>query len=467
MRLELVRSLPESPHRRIAIVGAGLVGPVLAIFMARRGCSVEIYEKHDDPRKIACRLDPSINITLCLRGMRVLERIGAGELIQGISTPAFGRMIHLRGRNLEYQAYGNNGECLYSLSRGDLNSSLLDCATREPGVTIRFNERFVGFDCSSGTICTESTRSGLRQTRAVAVVIGADGAHSTLRRYLQAEANWRVLEKRSDYANKELMIPSTSDAPSLANRNALHVWPRGKFMMIGFPNRDGSTTCTLNLPRTGAVSLESLATDAALMKLFRSVFSDMIGVVPDLALQYSRKRAISMISVLCSAWSHAGRALLIGDAAHAFWPSYGQGANAGFEDCAVLDQCIVRNAGDWRAIFSEFERLRRPNTDAMTDLSERHFQELRQDVASPTFLVSKRLERELNQAAPDVFVPLYNLISFTTLPYIEALMVDKIQRPLVERLMAMKNVSDVLQTPEFHDVAASRRLSYSRHRAER
>jgi kynurenine 3-monooxygenase len=447
-----------SVENTIAIIGAGLAGPAMAVFLAHQGYSVEIYERHRDPRKAASKPGPSINITLCTRGLRAIEALGAGDLIKQISSPAYGRVIHLPDDRLEYQPYGNNGEALQSVSRRELNCVVLDWAERQSGVTIQFQERLVGVDFSAGTILLENGSTGARRSRAAKVIIGADGTHSTLRAHFQGQ----VLEKRAEHANKELIIPAQSQAPWMATRSALHIWPRDDYMLIAFPNRDGTTTCTLNLPWSGRPSVDSLWTDDALVSLFREAFPDVLHLLPDLSQQYFGTRAIPMTSVRCSSWSQNGRALLIGDAAHAFWPSYGQGANAAFEDCAVLDQCVTRHKDDWRSIFAEFEELRRPNTDAMTQLSEEHFQELRHGVGDSDFLHRKRLERELNQAVPDVFMPLYNRISFTLLPYVEALKIERKQRPLVEQLVTMKDSAAMLSSAEFQALAGEGALRPTR-----
>jgi kynurenine 3-monooxygenase len=434
-----------SEENTIAIIGAGLAGPAMAVLLARQGYSVEVYERRQDPRKAASKPGPSVNITLCTRGLQVIEALGAGDLVRQISSPAYGRVIHLPDSRLEYQAYGNNGEALQSVSRRELNCLILDCAQRQPGVTIQFQERLVAVDFSKGAILLENGRTGARRSRTAKVIIGADGTHSTLRTYFEGQ----VLVKRAEHANKELIIPAQSQADWMATRNALHIWPRDDYMLIAFPNHDGTTTCTLNLPWSGQPSVESISTEDALLCLFREAFPDVVHLLPDLGQQYFRMRAIPMTSVRCSSWSQNGKALLIGDAAHAFWPSYGQGANAAFEDCAVLDRCVARHRDDWRSILAEFEELRRPNTDVMTELSEEHFQELRHGVRNSDFFHRKRLERELSQAAPDVFMPLYNRISFTLLPYVEALRIERRQRPLVERLVMMKDAATMLSSAEF------------------
>jgi kynurenine 3-monooxygenase len=232
-------------------------------------------------------------------------------------------------------------------------------------------------------------------------------------------------------------------------------------MLIAFPNRDGTTTCTLNLPWSGRPSVDSLWTDDALVSLFREAFPDVLHLLPDLSQQYFGTRAIPMTSVRCSSWSQNGRALLIGDAAHAFWPSYGQWANAAFEDCSVLDQCVTRHKDDWRSIFAEFEELRRPNTDAMTQLSEEHFQELRHGVRDSDFLHRKRLERELNQRFP-MFLCLFTIGSHSHYCHVEALKIERKQRPLVEQLVTMKDSAAMLSSAEFQALAGEGALRPTR-----
>ena len=439
-------------EQQVVVIGAGLTGPVLAIYLARQGHKVDLYERRQDPRLTSSRLGPSINITLCTRGLRVLDDIGAGDLVRDLVVPAYGRVVHLSDGQLEYQPYGNNHEALYSTSRKELNRVLLDLAERELGVTLHFEEQCIEVDFARMTVCFEHTRTGTRRWRTADRAIGADGVHSQLR--AQLGTHIEIEKKHAGHVNRQLNLPANASLPWATERNALHIWPRGDYMLIAFPNHDGSFSCTLNLPLAGLHSIESIQTCDDLYRLFSMAFPDALAGIPQLSEQYFGNRSIHMVSLRCSRWSRDDKALLIGDAAHAFWPAYGQGANAALDDCAVFDQCLLRHQDDWGAAFAEFEELRRPHTDAMTRLSEAHFQELRANVADPSFLLRKRIERKLNSVAPDVFVPLYNRISFTSLPYADAIQMESWQRPLVERMLAVDNIAVTLDIPEMESQIA-------------
>jgi kynurenine 3-monooxygenase len=444
---------PISPYnvmqnRSITIVGAGLTGPVLAVFLARRGYSVELFDRGPDPRAATIGRGRSINITLCPRGLRPLDTIGAGAAVRRIGVLAKGRVIHGTDGSLERQPYGNQGEALLSVSRAELNTTLVEHAAREPGVRMAFDERCLRVDFETRMLTLENRRTGAVTTREFRHLIGADGAHSVVRQHLQKRPHFDYSQHYCKHGNKELLLPADSSAAWSQERESLHIWPRGQYMLIAFPNRDGTTTCTLHMPLEGDISHASLRDARDVERVFAESFSDVRWAIPDLAAQYFENPVVPMVTIKCAPWSIEDKALLIGDAAHSIWPSYGQGANSAFEDCAVLDAWLERSPDDAREAFIAFERERKPSTDAMADLSIEHFLELRDLVGDPSFLLRKKIERAMSRLFPLAYQPLYSLVSFTHTPYADALALDRRQRKIVDELMAIDGIEERLETPD-------------------
>lgn len=424
----------------ITIVGAGLVGSLLAIYLAKRGYSVEVFERNADLREIEFKRGKSINITLCDRGLKALDAVGVGDIIRQVSVPVYGRLIHQENGELEYQPYGNNQEALYSVSRYQLNCALLDYAQTHFPIDFYFNEECIGLDLSSTTITFKNNRTGNIFHRQANRIIGADGAHSAVRQKLQQRSRFDYSQHYATHANKELSIPASTQAGWAQKKNVLHIWPRGQYMLISFPNVDGSITCTLHLPFAGEFSFDSIKTEADVKHLFTTMFPDAMLEMPTLIEDYFANPCIPMVTIRCSQWVFQDKIALIGDAAHAMWPSYGQGANSGFEDCAVFDQCVEQYGENWLATFQEYERLRRPNGDMMGILSEEHFREIRDLVGDHEFQLRKKIERKINRLYPTKYIPLYSLIAFTDIPYAEALPIDQQQRQIIEQLLKIDNI---------------------------
>jgi kynurenine 3-monooxygenase len=406
--------------QEVIIIGGGLVGSLLSIFLSRRGHHVRIYDRKPDPRSAQPASGRSINLTLCQRGFTALERVGAQDAVRAVTIPAYGRRIHSEDGDVTFQPYGNRGEALYSITRNELNRVLLDLAEKQHGVETRFGAKCSGFDAQEPAVILEDQATGLRWTERASWIVGSDGAFSSVRLHLQKTDRFDFSQSYIQQGYKELTVPPAESAAWGLDRNALHIWPRGRYMLIGFANFDGSTTLALHLPYEGEVSFAALRDEVDLLALFRRTFPDTLGHIPNLAGDFFGRPVSSMVTVRCRPWSY-GRVTLIGDAAHAIVPSYGQGANCGFEDCVVLDDCLDRYGGNWERAVAAYERERKPNADAIADLSLQHFEEIRDRVGDPQFLLRKAVERRLELLYPDRCRSLYGLVSFTNESYVEAL----------------------------------------------
>jgi kynurenine 3-monooxygenase len=434
--------------KKIAILGAGLTGPVLAVYLAKRGYDVTVFERRPDPRTSPTRRGKSLNITLCTRGFAALEQIGVASWVRRISVPARGRIIHHADGNVELQPYGNSGEALYSISRSELNRTLVEYAASRFPVDFRFDSKCVGLDPESGTLTFENDASRQVSRTKAHYIVASDGAKSFTRGVLGNLGHVGVAQLDSTHGNKELAIPANARAPWHAEKNALHIWPRGEYMLIAFPNLDGSFTATLHMPLTGAVSYESISTERDLRRLFESSFPDALREMPDLAADYFAHPTIPMVTIRCAPWRYRDKLLLLGDAAHGVFPSFGQGANAGFEDCSILDECLDAHGDDWPKATLAYEGRRKPDTDALADLSEEHFREIREMVGDPAFLLRKRVERKVSGMYPSRYLPLYSLVAFTRTPYAEAQRINREQSKTIDALLAFPDIEKHLDGPE-------------------
>lgn len=428
------------------VVGGGLVGSLLAIYLARRGHRVSVYDRQPDPR--AARHGtrrPSINLTLCRRGLDALDRVGLKQAVLDLTVPCYGRRIHGLDSSVTEQPYGTRGEAIYSISRVALNELLVAHAAKEAGVTFHFEQKLVQLDLAETGAVFEDLRSGALRRVTGARIFGADGAYSSVRLQLQKNELFNYSQTYLDQGYRELSIPALPDGGWPLEPNALHVWPRGNYMLLAFPNHDGSFTASLHMPWQGERSHESIRTEAQLLQLLREAFPDAVDLLPAGAAQeFLARPANSMLTVRCEPWSYRDKVLLIGDAAHAILPYYGQGANAGFEDCAVLDACLERHPGDFGAVFHQFESQRRPNMNAIAELCVEHFVELRDLVGDRRHLLRKKIERKLHALFPERYEPLYSMVTFSRRSYAEALRLDREQRAIVDRLLAVDGIDSRL-----------------------
>lgn len=456
--------------KQVVIVGSGLVGSLLAVELARRGLRVELYDRRSDLRRHGADAGRSINLTLCERGFRALDRVGVGQRVRRLAIPAYGRVIHGLDGTTVFQPYGCRREAIHSISRNALNETLLDFVEEHPGITLHFGQECRSIDPQGPRAVFSNQETGQEIEVSACRIFGADGAHSRVRRQLQAGGHVTCERQYVDQGYKELDLPPAADGSWVLDQNAIHIWPRGRRMLIGFANLDGSFTVALHLPFDGEMSFRSLRSEADLRALFRELFPDAGELLPRLAEDYFRRPATRMVTVRCWPWTFADRVALVGDSAHAIVPSYGQGANCGFEDCSVLSDCLDEAGGDWHQVFQRYEQRRHPNAEAIADLALEHFAELQEHVSDPRFLLRKRLERRIDELYPETYSALYSLISFTDLPYTEAHRIARETRGKIDRLLAIEGVETMLERGEmepfirqaFGAAAIARNVEYQR-----
>ncbi|MDT8067714.1 MAG: NAD(P)/FAD-dependent oxidoreductase [Terriglobia bacterium] len=420
--------------QRITLIGSGLTGPLLAIELLRRGYEVELYERRPDMRQVHISAGRSINLAISTRGIHALQQAGLWEKMQSIIVQMRGRMMHSVSGELTFQPYGKDEtEVINSISRAEMNIALMNAAD-EQGVRIHFQQRCTGFDLRSGAVHLRDEETGEEQTLETDLVIGADGAASAIRTEMLKLHRFNFSQQYLDYGYKELTIPAAADGRHAMEPNALHIWPRGNYMLIALPNIDGTYGCILFLPFEGKDSFEELDSEQKVARFFHERFPDAVPLMPQLTENFFANPTGAMVTVKCSPWHVDGRALLLGDAAHAIVPFFGQGLNAGFEDCTVLLQLLDRHGPQWRQVFEEFERARKMNTDAIADLAVENFVEMRDRVADPRFLFKKKVELALEAKYPGVFVPKYAMVTFHRVPYSVAEKRGKIQDRMLAKL---------------------------------
>jgi kynurenine 3-monooxygenase len=401
--------------QKVIIIGAGLAGSLLSIYLAKRGLKVEVYEARGDMRKEKMSAGRSINLALSDRGIAALREVGMDEYMLAEAVPMFGRMVHAIDGQTKLLPYsGRQGEYINSVSRGGLNIALMNEAEKYAEVKFHFNHRCIDFDANSGEVLFEKGNAMKSET-----VIATDGAGSVIRNEMLhgGISRFDFSQKWLEHGYKELHIPPGENGDFLMEKNALHIWARRKFMMIALPNFDGSFTCTLFLAHKGENSFEQLKDEKSVMDFFESHFADAIPLMPTLTEDFFTNPIGNLGTIKCFPWNVGGKSLLLGDAAHAVVPFYGQGMNASFEDCRILNQLIEQRGTDWETIFDEFTEIRKPNTDAIADLAEENFYEMRDAVADPVFVRKRELETKLEQTFPDYFSK-YSMVTFREdLPY--------------------------------------------------
>lgn len=420
--------------QRISLIGAGLNGPLLALGLTKRGHQVEIYERRLDMRRVRMSAGRSINLALSTRGIHALTQAGLWGQMQDIIIPMKGRMMHSVTSQLTFQPYGKDeSEVINSISRAELNIALMN-ASESRGVKIWFQHRCLGMDLRTGDLRLRDEESGKDVLAESDVVIGCDGSASAIRNEMLKLPRFNFSQQYLDYGYKELPIPAGAGGSHMLEKNALHIWPRGNYMLIALPNIDGTFACILFLPFEGANSFANLTTHAAVQEFFQCRFPDVVSLMPNLADNFFANPTGAMVTIKCSPWHVDEKALLLGDAAHAIVPFFGQGINCGFEDCTVFLELLDRYGPDWNRIFAEFENARKINTDAIADLAVENFVEMRDKVADPKFLLRKKVELALEAKYPKLFVPKYAMVTFHRVPYSTALRRGQVQDAMLSEL---------------------------------
>jgi kynurenine 3-monooxygenase len=405
----------------VTVVGSGLAGTLMACHLGRAGRRVDLYEKRPDPRRGDGEHGRSINLALSVRGIHALSAVGLADEVLRASVLMRGRMIHAPTGALTFQPYGkDDSEALHSVSRAGLNLTLVEAAARYDTVRIVFGHKCIGFDPHGGVL--EFLDAATRVSRAVPapVVIAADGAYSAVRLAMQKLERFDYRQDYLGHGYKELTIPAGPGGSFRIEKHALHIWPRGSFMMIALPNLDGSFTCTLFWPFEGPNSFAALRTEADVLAFFGAQFPDVVPLIPTLAHDFLHNPTGPLVTVRCRPWHFAGRVVLLGDACHAVVPFLGQGMNAAFEDCVVLSECLARHGGDRAVAFAEYESLRKEDLDTLADLCIDNFLEMRDRVGSRLFVLRKKLSVLLHRLLPRWYLPLYTMVEFTRVPYAQA-----------------------------------------------
>jgi len=428
----------------ISLIGAGLTGPLLALGLVKRGFKVEIYERRPDMRRVRVSAGRSINLALSTRGIHALTEAGLWNDMRKTVIPVKGRMMHSIAAELTFQPYGKDeAEVINSISRAELNMALMN-AVQEKGVKIYFQQRCTGIDLKSGTLQLRDEQTGQEREVETSLVIGCDGSASAIRNEMLKLSRFNFSQQYLDYGYKELTIPAGPNGKHVLETNALHIWPRGNYMLIALPNIDGTFACILFLPFEGQNSFAQLTQPSALSEFFRVQFPDVVPLMPDLADNFFTNPTGAMATIKCSPWYPHGGALLLGDAAHAIVPFFGQGINCGFEDCTCLLELLDRYGADWKRVFPEFEQARKVNTDAIADMAVENFVEMRDRVADPQFLFRKKVELALEAKYPNLFVPKYAMVTFHRVPYATAMQRGQLQdRMLTELCEGIERVDDL------------------------
>ena len=428
---------------KFVLIGSGLAGGLLAAYLGRRGYDVDLYERRADPREGNIVGGRSINLALSTRGIYALEHLGIADEVLRHAIPMRGRMIHDKTGSLHFSPYERDPDkFINSIGRAALNTTVIEAAQRYRNVRVHFNHRCTDVDLDSATAnlvssgvvaAVSATDSDHQINRAQGdAVIGVDGAFSAVRQSMQKKiAGFEYDESYLAHGYKELTIPPAPDGSWRMEKEALHIWPRKSFMMIALPNPDGSFTCTLFWEFEGPRSFATTNTDDEIRRFFDEEFPDAVPLMPSLLDDFKTNPTGSLVTIRCAPWFYKNKVALVGDAAHAVVPFYGQGMNAAFEDCVVLDECLAEFPEDRQHAFAEYFARRKKNADALAGLAVQNFIEMRDKTASKAFRAKKKLDHLLEGLLPGIYLPLYTMVTFTRIPYSTAARRARLQNQIV------------------------------------
>ena len=431
-------------EKKVIIVGAGLVGSLWAIYMSKAGYKVTIYERRSDIRKAEISAGKSINLALSYRGWKALRGAGVDDEVKKIALPMYNRIMHDLEGNLTTQPYGKKDQAIYSVSRGLINSIMMTMAEEKGNAEIHYNYKCYDADLENGIVYFEDALTGEKKQDQADLVFAADGAFSAIRYNAMQKLNrFNYSQNFIEDGYKELLLPANEDGSYKLDEKALHIWPRGRFMLIALPNEDGSFTCTLFMPYDNhEYAFNKLTNDTLVDAFFKNVFPDFHAIMPNLIENWHMHPLSSLAIVRCYPWTH-GKTALMGDSAHATVPFYGQGMNAGFEDCTVLWELMKKHNEDWEKVFSEYQQTHKPNGDALQDLSLHNYHVMRDYVADPKFLLQKKIEARIFEKHPDKWMPLYSQVTFSHIPYSEAIAIGKKQDKIMKEILKTPNIEEV------------------------
>lgn len=442
--------------KEITIVGAGLVGSLLSIYLAKRGYQVNIFERRPDMRQATISAGRSINLAMSDRGLLALEKVGLADEIKKISIPMHGRFIHHLDGTHAYQPYGKEGQYINSVSRATLNMKLMDLAEQH-GIHIHFEQKCTDVNWKQKIISFENVSSAhdsLLTTHDFDLLFGSDGAFSAAR--LQHQLKHEKFDYHQYYIDcgyKELTIPPNANGDFALEVNALHIWPRKDYMLIALPNLDKTFTCTLFFPFEGETSFAQLNTKEKVVAFFEKTFPDITQLAPSYVEEFFSNPTSSLVTVKCFPWIRDDYFALIGDAAHAIVPFFGQGMNCGFEDCRILDELIDQYDENWTEILQAYQALRKPDGDAIADLAVNNFIEMRDKTADPKFLLQKKIEARLHEKYPTKWIPAYSQVTFSPhIRYSEALERGQKQEAIMQSIMQMPNIESKWDSEEIEQL---------------
>jgi kynurenine 3-monooxygenase len=429
--------------KNVVIIGAGLVGSLWAVYLSKAGYKVTIYERRPDIRKADISAGKSINLALSNRGWKALDAVGVGDEIRKIAIPMYGRMMHDMQGDLTYQQYGKDGEAIYSVSRGKVNATMMDIAEKYGNATIHYNHECRRVDLKKGVVYLTNSLSGEQFDVTADLVFAADGAYSAVRyNSMQKMDRFNYSQSFISDGYREILLPANEDGSYKMDKSALHIWPRGRFMMIALANEDGSFTCTLFMPHdSGDFAFDKLTSKEAVDDFFKRIFPDFYEMMPNVADAWEDHPLSSLAIMRCYPWAY-GKTALMGDAAHATVPFYGQGMNAGFEDCTVMNDLMKKHNENWDAIFDEYSRERKPDGDALQNLSLDNYYVMRDYVADPQFLLRKKIEAKFSELYPEKWMPLYSQVTFSQIRYSIAYEQGQVQNKIMDEVMAMSDIEN-------------------------
>lgn len=429
--------------KKITILGAGLVGAMLGIMLRRLGYDIEIYDKRADQRKQEIIGRRSINLAMSYRGWKALESLGLSDEVNKIAMPMYGRAIHGTDGTVKYQAYGLNQEAIYSVSRKNLGELLLNTLENEEEVKIKFEHNCLGVVIDESRVFLETQKDKKRFSEDANLIIGTDGVFSIVRDALKDVGNITTSEDYLAQSYRQLNLPTDSYGNWQLDKNTLHIWPRGNFMMIALPNMDGTFTCTLFMPKKGKNSFEQIKDERDLLTFFKINFSDVLSKMPDLVEEYFSSPESVLFTVKCSSWYHQDKVVIMGDAAHGIVPFYGQGMNSGFEDCMEFQELLKYTNPEtegWENVLQTFFEKRKPNADAIATLSLENFVEMSDKVGDARFLLRKQIEAHLCSLYPNTWTHTYSLVAFSDVPYSQALAIKRKQDLVLDKIMEYPNI---------------------------
>jgi kynurenine 3-monooxygenase len=438
--------------KNVIIIGAGLVGSLWAVYLSKAGYSITMYERRPDIRKAEISAGKSINLALSVRGWTALDAVGVGDEIRKIAIPMSGRVMHDLTGNLTYQPYGKEGQAIFSVSRGKVNATMMDIAEKHGNAIIHYNHDCRKVDLKNGIVWLTNNLTGEEIEAKADLIFGADGAFSAVR-YNSMQKLDRFQYSQNFIADgyREILLPANADGSYQMDKNALHIWPRGRFMLIALANEDGSFTCTLFMPHEGGENaFDKLTSKEAVDNFFKTIFPDFYTMMPNIADAWEDHPLSALAIVRCYPWAH-GKTALMGDAAHATVPFYGQGMNAGFEDCTVLNNLMHKHNHDWEAIFAEYSKERKPDGDALQDLSLENYYVMRDFVADPAFLLRKKIEAKFSEMYPDKWLPLYSQVTFSNIRYSVAYNQGKVQSEIMDQVMETPEIEQKWDSQEVMD----------------